>query len=199
MRGNSKWTGLALVAGLSVSASAMAAEAPSLNSDPGSAADFGQAGQLVISQDASGFLGYNTGDEVFQVRLEPAADYFLQQNLSVGAAALLQFAFGDSTAVSLGVLGRVGYNLPLSQRVSFWPKLGFGVQFGHITDNSDVSFVLDINAPILFHVTNHFFGGAGPLVRARISDRGFGFGSEQGNFSGNDVTLGITTTVGGYF
>ena len=36
-------------------------------------------------------------------------------------------------------------------------------------------------------------------MRALISDRGFGLGAQQGNFSGNDVTIGITTTVGGYF
>ncbi|RKG93432.1 hypothetical protein D7V97_39970 [Corallococcus sp. CA053C] len=199
MRGNSKWTGMALVAGLAVSASAMAAEEPSLNSDPGKASAFGQPGQVVISQELSGFLGYNTGDEIFQVRLEPSADYFLQQNLSVGASALVQLGFGDATIVALGVLGRVGYNLPLAERVSFWPKVGFGIRFGHIPDNSDVAFVLDVNAPILFHVTPHFFVGAGPQMRALISDDISGFGAEQGNFSGHDVTLGITTTVGGYF
>ncbi|RYZ41426.1 MAG: hypothetical protein EOO71_12055 [Myxococcaceae bacterium] len=199
MRGNNKWMGLALVAGLAVSANAVAAEAPDLNSDPGKASDFGRPGQLVISQDASGFLGYNTGNEIFQINLEPAADYFLQQNLSVGAAAQLALGFGDATIVGLGVLGRVGYNLPLNERVSFWPKVGFGIHFGHIPDNSDVSFVLDVYAPILFHVTEHFFVGAGPQMRALISDRGFSFGSSQGNFSGNDVTIGISTTVGGYF
>ncbi|RKH35586.1 hypothetical protein [Corallococcus sicarius] len=199
MRGNSKWTGLALVAGLSVSASAMAAEEPNLNSDPGRASEFGQPGQVVVSQEMSGFLGYYTEAEVFEVRLEPSADYFLQQNLSVGASALVQLAFGDATTVGLGVLGRVGYNLPLSERVSFWPKLGFGIRFGHVPNASDVAFVLDVNAPILFHVTPHFFVGAGPQMRALISDRGFGLGAQQGNFSGSDVILGITTTVGGYF
>ncbi|MBN8230234.1 hypothetical protein JYK02_22230 [Corallococcus macrosporus] len=198
MRGN-KWTGLALVAGLAVSSQAVAAEEPDLNSNPGRASSFGNAGQMVISQELNGFIGYNTASEVFLVRLEPSADYFLQQNLSVGASALVAFGFGDSTVVGLGVAGRVGYHLPLSERVSLWPKVGFGVQFGHIPDNSDVNFVLDFNAPLLFHVTPNFFVGAGPQVRALISDRGFSLGADQGNFSGSDVTIGITTTVGGYF
>lgn len=199
MRGNSKWTGLALVAGLAVSSQAVAADEPNLNSDPGKASDFGQASQVVISQELNGFLGYNTASEVFLIRLEPSADYFLQQNLSVGASALVAFGFGDSTVVGLGVLGRVGYHLPLNERVSFWPKAGFGVQFAHVPNSSDVNFILDFNAPILFHVSPHFFVGAGPQVRALISQDVGSLGSEQGNFSGNDVTIGITTTVGGYF
>jgi hypothetical protein len=198
MRGNNKWTGLALAAGLAVSGQVMAAE-PSLNTDPGSASSFGQEGQLVISQELNGFLGYNTASEIFLVRLEPSADYFLKQHLSVGASALVSFGFGDSTVVGLGVLGRVGYQLPLNDRVSFWPKAGFGVQFAHVPGASDVNFVLDFNAPILFHVAPHFFVGAGPQVRALISQSVGSLGADQGNFSGNDVTLGITTTVGGYF
>ncbi|NNC06061.1 outer membrane beta-barrel protein [Corallococcus exiguus] len=199
MRGSNKWTGLALVAGLAVSAQAVAAEEPNLNANPGRSSSFGQAGQMVISQELNGFIGYNTASEIFTVRLEPSADYFLQQNLSVGASALVAFGFGDYTVVGLGVLGRVGYHLPLAERVSLWPKVGFGIQFGHVPDNSDVSFVLDFNAPVLFHLTPNFFIGAGPQVRALISNKGFSVGAEQGNFSGNDVTLGITTTVGGYF
>ncbi|NOK21739.1 hypothetical protein [Corallococcus carmarthensis] len=199
MRGNNKWTGLALVAGLAVSSQAVAADEPNLNSDPGKSSEFGQESQVVISQELNGFLGYNTASEVFLVRLEPSADYFLQQNLSVGASALVAFGFGDSTVVGLGVLGRVGYHLPLNERVSLWPKVGFGVQFAHVPNASDVNFVLDFNAPILFHVSPHFFVGAGPQVRAVISQSVGSLGSEQGNFSGNDVTIGITTTVGGYF
>jgi hypothetical protein len=199
MRGISKWSGLALVAGLAVSSQAVAADEPNLNADPGSASSFGQAGQMVIGQDLSGFLGYNTASEVFAIRLEPSADYFLQQNLSVGASALVGLAFGDSTAVGLGVMARLGYALPLNERVSIWPKVGFGIDFTHVTGGSDVSFVLDVNAPILFHVTPHFFVGAGPQVRALISDGIGSLGSDQGYFSGADVTLGISTTVGGYF
>ncbi|MBN9681491.1 MULTISPECIES: hypothetical protein [unclassified Corallococcus] len=199
MRGSNKWTGMALVAGLAVSAQAVAAEEPNLNADPGRSSSFGQAGQMVISQDLNGFLGYNTASEVFLIRLEPSADYFLQQNLSVGASALVAFGFGDSTVVGLGVLGRVGYHLPLGERVSLWPKAGFGVQFAHVPGASDVNFVLDFNAPVLFHLTPHFFIGAGPQVRAVISQDVGSLGSEQGYFAGNDVTLGITTTVGGYF
>ncbi|WP_223640419.1 hypothetical protein [Corallococcus sp. EGB] len=199
MRGNSKWMGLAVAAGLAVSSQAVAAEQPNLNANPGRASEFGHEGQVVISQDLNGFLGYNTASDVFLIRLEPSADYFLQQNLSVGASALVAFGFGDSTVVGLGVLGRVGYHLPLSERVSLWPKAGFGVQFAHVPNHSDVNFVLDFNAPILFHLTPRFFIGAGPQVRALISQDVGSLGSEQGYFSGNDVTLGITTTVGGYF
>jgi hypothetical protein len=205
MRGANKWQALVVAAGLAVSFTA-GAEEPVTNPkevarEPGAASDFGQAGQIVISSDASGFLGFNTGTDALSLRLEPAADYFFLPRISLGAAGIVQQTFEDGpNATALGVLFRAGYQIPTGEKVSLWPKLAFGPRFAHISGGgSDLAFVLDGSLPILFHVTPHFFLGGGPDVRILISDKGASVGSDVGNFYGNDVTIGLTTTVGGYF
>ncbi|MBU8897283.1 hypothetical protein DRW03_17215 [Corallococcus sp. H22C18031201] len=205
MRGANKWQAMAVAAGLVVASQAGAAEQitdpTKVAREAGSASGFGHAGQIVVSADASGFFGYNTGADALVLHLEPAADYFIQQNLSVGAAALVEQVFQDGpNTTALGVVVRAGYNLGVAEKVSLWPRVAFGPKFIHVSGGgSDLAFVLEGYLPALFHVTPHFFVGAGPQVRALISDRTGAGGSDQGAFSGHDVTIGISTTVGGYF
>ena len=106
----SKWQTLAAMAGLMVSATAGAQE---VGSGGGS---FGNAGQIVISTDASASLGYSTqGDGIGFVSLEPGADYFLKQNLSVGAGMQLRAAFSEGEdPVGFGLNARAGYRYEAS-------------------------------------------------------------------------------------
>lgn len=186
-----RWQFLAAMAGLMVSLSASAQQ---------TGGGFGSPGRLVISADASASLGYATyGDSnlVF-FTLEPGADYFIQQNLSVGTALRIRAYSGeigefeyDNTAIGLNVRG--GYNIPLGDRLSVWPKAGLTLQLGDEAVlplagvlNTDATLVLDIYAPFLFHVGSNFFVGGGPRLD-------LGIGDDVG------VVLGLFTTVGGHF
>ncbi|WP_164019119.1 hypothetical protein [Pyxidicoccus trucidator] len=185
-----KWQALAATAGLMVSVSAGAQEVAASGGG-----NFGQPAQLVISTDASASLGYSTqGSGVGFVFLEPGADYFIKQNLSVGSGMQLRALFADGDdLVGFGLNARIGYNIPLTDRVSVWPKGIVTLQLG---DNllpfanqalpADVTVILEGYAPFLFHVSDHFFVGGGPRLA-------FGLGDDV------ELAFSVATTLGGYF
>jgi hypothetical protein len=184
-----KWQALALVAGLMVSLNAGAQETG------GGGGAFGSPGRLVISSDASASLGYATygNSDVGFFVLEPGADYFIKQNLSVGSALRIRALFGDGDATAIGLNVRGGINVPLGDRVTVWPKLGLTLQLG---DEgilpiggilaTDATLVFDAYAPFLFHLAPNFFVGGGPRLE-------LGIGDDVG------VVFGLFTTVGGHF
>jgi hypothetical protein len=200
-----RWQALAVAAGLMVSLEAGAKEAAKqakatkeaateTSSRPAmSAGGFGQAGTLVISSDASADLGFTTNGDYGYFRLQPSADYFLKDNLSLGAGLTLGFAFGDASGLTLGLNFRGGYNIPLTERVSIWPKAGMGFL---VIDDANLSqgvlgvqgfnFQVDLFSPVLFHITEHFFVGGGPRVGLSI---------------GKNVDFGFSlqSTLGGHF
>jgi hypothetical protein len=185
MKRNTQWQLLVLAAGLILSVKANAQEiGKEISSGP-----FGSAGQLVISDDLSGSIGYTSvsgpGDNFF-IRLTPAADYFLKENLSLGGFVTLQTAFqegDDPLTVGLGVRG--GYNIPMSGQVSLWPRLSLAVV--HYSDFGDSTFLeVSLTAPFLVHVAPHFFIGGGPALITDIGDD-------------TSATLQVSTIIGGYF
>lgn len=150
---------------------------------------FGGKGQLAISSDAglsisntsiSGVDGSST-----QLVLRPALDYFVIDYLSVGGFLGLEYNSapgGSSTAMSVGP--RIGYNIPLSERFSFWPKVGFSFASTSqkqdairlpdgstmsSSDRSSTSVQLNLFAPIMFHPVQHFFIGFGPAFDLDLS------------------------------
>jgi hypothetical protein len=187
MKRNMGWQVLALVAGLVFTVEARAQEVSS-----GAAGSFGTAGQLVISSDFMGSIGYTSvsgpGDQFFIV-LRPAADYFLKENLSLGGSILLGTAFrsgDDPLLVGLGV--RAGYNVPLSGQVSVWPKLGLTVAHadGSFGFGDETYLEISLTAPFLVHLAPHFFVGGGPGLVTQIGDD-------------TTATISVNTIVGGYF
>src|SRR5262249_16797846 len=92
---------------------------------------FGVAGQLAISSDIGASVEHQfQGRGSTTVVLHPAADYFLIDHLSLGGYVHLGVQSGGGTAVtSFGVGPRIGVNIDLSSRFSFWPKAG--VAFNH--------------------------------------------------------------------
>jgi hypothetical protein len=186
MKRNTRWQLLALVAGLILSVQARAQE----TMGGVSAGNFGAAGQLVFSSDFSGEIGYTSGPgDFFLVDLQPAADYFLKDNFSLGGQLLFrtQFQSGDNPLlVGLGV--RAGYNIPMTGSVSVWPKLGLAVVHtdeGRIFGD-DTYLEVSLNAPFLVHVAPHFFIGGGPGLITRLGDN-------------TVATLNVSAVVGGYF
>jgi hypothetical protein len=144
---------------------------------------FGSEGQIAISSDAglsisntsiSGVDGSTTS-----LVLRPAVDYFVIDYLSIGGFLGVQYdstSGGSTTAISIGP--RVGYNIPLSERFSIWPKIGFSfastsqstddttVPGGAVTiegdDETNTNLQLNLFAPVMFHPVQHFFLGFGP-------------------------------------
>lgn len=179
------WKGWTVMVGLVVPSVAVAQRAETA---PAAGSGFGAAGQIAISSDASASIGYSTaGADAFFINLNPSVDYFLQQNLSIGAAVLLSRSFmegPDSTGLGLSL--RVGYNHALNEQVSLWPRLSVGLRHTIVGSSSGTAFVADAFAPFLLHLVPHFFIGAGPRVS-------FAAGDDSG------VSISIDTTLGGYF
>lgn len=187
-----KWQTLAAVAGLMVSMTAGAQETGSAGGG-----SFGNAGQLVISTDASANLGYSTeGSGAGFIFLEPGADYFIKPNLSVGSGLQLRALFSEGDdLVGFGLNARIGYNIPLTDKVSVWPKGQVTLQLGdnvlpfavqNFPTGADTTVILEGYAPFLFHVTDHFYVGGGPRLA-------FGLGDDV------EVAFSVATTLGGYF
>lgn len=173
-----------------VASSAVAQEEPERRSPlPTVEADspsglFGLRGQLAVSSDTglsisntsiSGIDGSST-----TLLLRPAVDYFVANSISVGGFLGLEYTSapgGSTTAFSIGP--RVGYNIPLSERYSLWPKLGFS--FASTSQSTDdvagvdgddetsTSIQLNLFAPFMFHPVEHFFIGFGPAFDVDLS------------------------------
>lgn len=167
----------------------------------GPAEVFGAKQQIAISSDAalriqrrtiSGAEGGTTG-----IELAPAADYFVAPNFSVGGFIGLDYTTSgesDSTRFSIGP--RVGYNFPLSDFVSIWPKAG--LSFAHTstsmsttvgsttttTKTSGDAIALNLFVPVMFHPVPHFFGGFGPFLDTDLS------GDARATQLGGKLTIG---------
>ena len=144
---------------------------------------FGLPGQLAISDDiqvavvhtSQSFMGQSVSSNA--VQLQPAVDYFVAPNLSIGGQLTIAYSSSDDGAggslnqTVLGILPRIGYNIALAPTASIWPRLAFG--YVHVsadagagtTSLSGYSVTLEAFVPVLFHPVPHFFLGAGPIRR----------------------------------
>jgi hypothetical protein len=93
----------------------------------------------------------------------------------------------------------VGYNLPLSDTVSFWPKVYFGYATYSTSNNgpSGNESAIGVYAPFLFHPVPHFFIGIGPNASTQLSN------SESLGGMNSDLAkvtqIGLQATLGGWF
>jgi hypothetical protein len=112
-------------------------------------------------------------------------DYFIADYISVGGFLGLEYNStpgGSNTTFSIGP--RLGYNIPLSERFSLWPKVGFSFastsqdqddvelpdgQVLETDDESNTSVQLNLFAPFMFHPVEHFFIGIGPAFDLDLS------------------------------
>lgn len=141
---------------------------------------FGLEGQKAVSSDAglsisntsvSGVDGSTT-----TLILRPAVDWFFMDSVSLGGFVGVEYNStpgGSSSAISIGP--RIGYNLPVSERLSVWPKVGFSLantnveQDGLDDEESNTSVQLNLFAPLMFHPVQHFFLGFGPALDVDLS------------------------------
>jgi hypothetical protein len=167
---------------------------------------FGGKGQLAVSSDAglsisntsiSGIDGSTT-----TLVLRPAIDYFIADYISVGGFLGLEYNStpgGSNTTFSIGP--RLGYNIPLSERFSLWPKVGFSFastsqdqddlqlpngQTVEADDESNTSLQLNLFAPFMFHPVEHFFIGLGPAFDLDLSG------------DNKATTIAVRLTLGGW-
>jgi hypothetical protein len=141
---------------------------------------FGAPGEIVIRGDFEGHLRNG-----WELRLHPAIDYFIANNVSIGGVIGLQYNSGtpSRTTVDLGL--RAGYNLAITAPVTFWPTVGIFYSHTSSNGNSGSSTFLEIFAPFLYHIVPHFFVGVGPDFELSLDNNGNGYG--------------LQTVVGGWF
>ncbi len=152
------------------------ANAPSLR--------FGAKGQKAVSSDAglsisttsvSGVDGSTTN-----LILRPAVDWFFTDSISFGGFVGVEYTSapgGSSTIMSLGP--RIGYDLPLTARLSVWPKIGFSLANTSVDNDgidgigdeeeTNTSVQLNLFVPVMFHPVQHFFLGFGPALDQDLS------------------------------
>ena len=197
---------MAVVTGLPLTVSAQdAATAEDLTQDTGRGPSyrFGSDGQLAISSDAAIAITHaspSEGASSTRVTLAPAVDYFIIENLSIGGFISLDHTtIEDVDFTVFGIGPRVGYNIPLSNAVSVWPKVGFSFQStgtseeeesGDVeieTSTGNDGIALNLFVPIMFHPVTHFFAGFGPFLDADLSG------------DNKSTRLGARLTLGGWF
>jgi hypothetical protein len=156
---------------------------PTVRSDSPSGR-FGVKRQKAVSSDAGLSISNTSIDDVdgstTTLVLRPAVDWFFADDISLGGFVGLEYNSspgGDSTVISIGP--RIGYNLPISERTSVWPKAGLAfasTSFSEDDDGLDVdndesntSLQLNLFVPFMFHPVPHFFLGLGPALDQDLS------------------------------
>jgi outer membrane protein with beta-barrel domain len=187
-------------------ASAVALAAPSALAD-GPAQVFPLQEHLSVANDANFSLQHTSisgGGGDTSIVLDPAADYFIVDHVSVGGFVEIEHDSTDNTsATTIGVGPRVGYDYPLTDQFSVWPRAGFalasrstsitttatvGGQTSSVTESgSSAYFTFIVSAPFLYHPAEHFFLGIGPYLSADLSG------------DAKLTVVGLEFTVGGYF
>lgn len=171
---------------------------------------FGNAGQLVISDDLKAGLLYSTLSEgdasVTTLQLQPAVDFFVIPNLSIGGQLSIGYttqddgAGGSLNGTTIGILPRVGYNIPLGAMASLWPRVAIG--YVHASASTGVpgsasasaySIVFEAFVPFLFHPVPHFFIGGGPILSTELVSK------VEDMDSTKTTSIGAVSTLGGYF
>jgi len=157
----------------------------------------------------------NNGGSGTEFSVAPAADYFVIPNLSVGGNILFGVfspAHGNgpgATATLFGIAPRVGYNIPITDMISFWPKVYFSYLTVNASSNGNSSganaAAIGLFAPLMFVPTPHFFLGIGPDFSTQLSSNATGTTtvngvSQNGTQALPKVTqVGLQATIGGWF
>ncbi|HEY3818718.1 MAG TPA: hypothetical protein VGL81_16220 [Polyangiaceae bacterium] len=191
---------------------------------------FGGPGTLALSSDMNlSFMGCSgcaspitsalgpgnnaTNSSGWLLTLAPAADYFVIQGLSIGGQVAYSHLHesvpggtGTTTSTSVdanlfGIFARVGYNIPIGDLLSWWPKVGIGYvdawkSSGSVGSSAN-AFDLQIYAPLLLHLAPHFFAGLGPFVQTDLTASSSSGGVSATNYP-KQTSYGLMFTIGGW-
>jgi hypothetical protein len=188
------------------------AAAPASAAEEGGAKEepFGKAGVINVASDLSLSVqstsfsapsGEKAPDSVTTFAIGPAADVFVIDNFSVGAALLFgKTAFGpDVTQTTIGAAPRIGYHVPLvPERLGLWPRLEFGyasvkTKATGAPDTTEKTLALGLFVPLLIHPVEHFHIGIGPFIDTDLS------ATEDGKDSLKQTTIGLRTEIAGWW
>lgn len=170
------------------------------------AGGFGAVGQIAISSDllvtaarTSQSVGGQSNTST-SLLLQPAIDYFVAPNLSIGGQVKLGvFSTDAGDQTTIGLLPRIAYNIPIGPTTSIWPRGSLGyIHYsnsysggGPSQSSYTVSFIAFV--PILFQPAPHFFIGGGPYLSTDLI-------SKIESTDGIKTTeFGLLSTLGGYF
>jgi hypothetical protein len=159
---------------------------------------FGARGQVVLSTDLRLSLLRSTvtmgGGTSTDLTLQPALDVFVSRRLSVGSIFYYRYvALPGPNLTVYGLEPRVGYRLPLSESFSFWPRVGLGYYHARQGDNYNYQVRATVRAHFLWHLTPHFFLGAGPVFQTDLISKA------QGKDAGKLTAYGFSSILGGNF
>lgn len=148
--------------------------------------------------------GFSVGIDRFVVRhfsigLDLGASYSNEQGYGVNT-------FQKSKSTSIGGGPRLGYDVPLGQRFSWYPRLTLGLARTHnkttmsaagwngfpsSSVSSSIGPVVNLYAPLLLHLAPHLFMGFGPrLAHSFGAQRGGPYDGTQSTVISGDFTLG---------
>jgi len=163
-----------------------------------------------------------------------AFDFTIINHLTVGGSLAVAFGLGGKREVDAGngtpirktdtpsrtVFGfapRVGYIIPLSHTIAFWPRLGFALytvssksddvnnqNVVTTTTNTDTLFSLDLDPQFTWAPIPHFFFHAGPLLNIPVSgsrsvETATGPGSITTKSDLSVFHIGLSAGLGGWF
>jgi len=174
---------------------------------------FGGPGTLAISSDMNlGFFGSSTnegGGSTWTFLIAPAADYFVIQGLSVGGQisySHIHSSAGGTTTTgtssssdvdAFGIGPRIGYNIPINDYLSFWPKVGLIYTDMATSGASGSTFDVQFYAPLLLHLAPHFFAGLGPGIQTDLTASQSAAGVSNPH-TPKTTSYGLYFTIGGW-
>lgn len=161
---------------------------------PAAGPRFGARGEYVVT--AASAIGLSSlqyaksATETFSITFSPGLDVFVARGFSLGVDLDVGYdvtkrppnaQLGTTKTTTLALGPRFGLNIPLGERFSFYPRVGFG--FSSISTTSEVTgmpersdsertITVSAFAPVLFHAAPHFFFGAGPSFNHRFPEAG---------------------------
>jgi hypothetical protein len=174
---------------------------------------FGDAGQFALSLQQG--VVFNQADFFTGTGLGIA--YFAAPHLSLAVTAAAQWLSNDVTgsgnsAVLVHVGPRIGYDVPLSEVVSFWPQVGVdyrllsqslsstnstggGASSTTSATLTSTAFGLTALAPLVLHPSKGLFFGAGPTFYTEFSSSTSSGGASADN--PKITSVGLMAMIGG--
>jgi hypothetical protein len=196
-----KRSSIALIISLVTFAGAARAEAEEPSPPSSDASRFGSKHSLVISGDFSLAVqryAWTPGPTDTSITVRPRLDYFVLDHLSVGGSVEFGYTVGTSYSVTsqhtVSIGPRIGYEIPLGDRISLWPNLGLSSRTWMMTVDpwpSGAYWTLNAvaSADLVAPLAPHFFMGLGPYLTRQIA----GSGSTSPG-----TGYGVVSTIGGW-
>jgi hypothetical protein len=192
-------------AGTAPPATAPAAAAPAADIGLGTPGQFAVSDdmQIALIRQSQSLQGQSI--DTTRIQLQPAIDYFVSPNVSIGGQVRIAYESRDTgggstnTMTTLGLLPRVGYNVALSPTSSIWPRASLGYvhtstdSFNGQVTASGYTVSLEVFVPLLFQPVPYFFVGGGPLVTTDLISK------LEGADAVKTTNIGLQSTIGGYF